>query len=154
MLPNKRWQADTSFWGLVNWLFSVPVFTDSTLEIPLSMYSRLLNEAYHVELTNQPLHLNDVLVYVPFLDLMSTYYKQVKYDNGVLSSANKLSENELGRISMSFKPVEIHATRISLSFPILLLLFFGYFLTMYILFWAPLNGIAFLANACLTKRQA
>jgi hypothetical protein len=154
MMPNGKWQSSSRFFGPIKWMFSMPVFAERTYEVPLAMYSRLLQEAFKVEMTNQPLHLNDVMVYVPFLDLMSTNYKRVEYSNGVIQPAQKNQENELGRVSLSFKSTEMHITRISLSFPIMLILFFGYFLTMYIAFWVPLNAIAFIMNACLTKNQA
>lgn len=154
MMPNGKWQDTSGLFGLLSWMFSIPVFANTTYEIPLFMYSRLLQEAFKVEMANQPLHLNDVMVYVPFLDLMSTNYKKIDYSNGVIQPAEKNQENELGRVSLSFKPTEMHTTRISLSFPIMLILFFGYFLTMYIAFWVPLNVIAFIMNACLTKSQA
>lgn len=104
MMPNGKWQDTSGFFSLVSWMFSVPVFGETTKEIPLSMYSRLLQEAFKVEMANQPIHLNDIMVYVPFLDLMSTNYKKVEYDNGVISPSEKFQENELGRISLSFKP--------------------------------------------------
>ena len=42
ILPNGKWQANSRFFGLISWLFSIPVFEEQFLEIPLSRYSRLL----------------------------------------------------------------------------------------------------------------
>lgn len=104
-------------------------------------------------MSNSNLHLNDILWYVPFLDLMSTNYKTVIYNNGLISSAFKNSDLELGRVSFVLDTNEKHITRITMSLPIAILLYLGYYCTMYLIFWVIMNSVAFFLNSCMTKYQ-
>lgn len=152
VLPNGKYQG-SPFWRGISWQFSVPVFEEEHHPIHLDKYSRLLQESFEIKMTNSNMHLNDILWYVPFLDLMSTNFKSVLYNAGLISPASKNSDLELGRVSFVLDSNEQHITRISMSLPIAILLFVAYYCSMYLIFWVIINGVAFFLNSCMTKYQ-
>lgn len=94
-----------------------------------------------------------MLWYVPFFEIMNTNYKTVSYSDYKIIQSNEIRDGQLGKISLKLAENEIHTTRVSLSLALAIILFLGYFASMYLVFWVILNFIAFILNSFMTKYQ-